>query len=188
MIQLSNLSKQNWFSRLALAALLLAQPVTAQSLAEYLQTQLASQHAFTDKYDAEVWLLDKSTRLGAIVNDESLRINLLSEIHHAARRSDLQPELVLALIEVESSFNPYAISRAGAQGLMQVMPFWKNEIGRPNDNLTEVRTNLHYGCTILKYYLDRHQQNLIPALAAYNGSLGQTWYPERVLNALDRWN
>ena len=95
---------------------------------------------------------------------------------------------MLAVIDVESNFNPYAISRAGAMGLMQVMPFWLKEIGRPNDNLFRIRTNLRMGCTILKHYLDKEKGNLTRALMRYNGSLGSYRYTKKVFNALDfRW-
>jgi len=104
------------------------------------------------------------------------------------RRADLPPELVLAVIEVESDFNHWAISATGAQGLMQVMPFWLKEIGRPNDNLFQPSTNLRLGCTILKYYLDMEKGRLGPALARYNGSHGKSEYPDKVFAALNnRW-
>ena len=84
---------------------------------------------------------------------------------------------------MESRFDSYAVSKAGALGMMQVMPFWKNEIGRPGDNLIDTRTNLRYGCTILRYYLDKEKGRLADALARYNGSYGEYWYAERVLDA-----
>jgi len=93
----------------------------------------------------------------------------------------------LSLIQIESAFKQFAISKVGAQGLMQVMPFWKAEIGRPNDNLTSIQTNLRYGCTILKHYIDKEKGNLIKALARYNGSLGKLHYPEKVLNAWQKY-
>ena len=100
----------------------------------------------------------------------------------------LKPELVLSVIEVESNFNRFAISSAGARGLMQVMPFWLKEIGRPGDSLINMQTNLRYGCTILKYYLDKERGKLHAALARYNGSQGQGWYPARVNLAYQkRW-
>ena len=102
-------------------------------------------------------------------------------MHAEAKRAELEPELVMSLIHVESAFKRFAISSAGAQGLMQGMPFWKNEIGRPDDNLTNIETNLRYGCTILKHYIDKEKGNLIRALARYNGSLGKVKYPEKVL-------
>ncbi|MCL6416308.1 lytic transglycosylase domain-containing protein [Aestuariirhabdus sp. Z084] len=144
--------------------------------------------SFEDRFDAQVWLLDMSNRLQRRIPDHNRRLKLLQQIHREATRANLQPELVLALIQVESGFNRYAVSSAGAQGLMQVMPFWKNEIGRPEDNLTDIDTNLRYGCTILSFYLKKEKGNLIRGLARYNGSLGKTWYPERVMNAwYDHW-
>jgi soluble lytic murein transglycosylase-like protein len=89
---------------------------------------------------------------------------------------------------VESNFDRFAISSAGARGLMQVMPFWLDEIGRPDDDLFDIETNLRFGCTILRHYLDRERGDRVRALARYNGSLGQTWYPQRVFTALSqRW-
>jgi soluble lytic murein transglycosylase-like protein len=103
-------------------------------------------------------------------------------------RAGLDPHLVLAVIDVESKFRKYAVSKAGARGLMQVMPFWVKEVGGSTDNLFQERTNLRYGCSILRLYLDREKGNLTNALARYNGSLGQPQYPSRVLRAWkDRW-
>ena len=144
--------------------------------------------SFDNAYDAEVWLVAKDRPLSRIIKDPSQRIALLKLIHAEARRAKLQPEIVLALIEVESGFDNYAVSSAGAQGIMQVMPFWKKEIGRADDNLINPQTNLRYGCTILKHYLDIEQGRLADALARYNGSYGQYWYAERVLDAwATRW-
>jgi len=145
-------------------------------------------NSFDNRFDAEVWLLDMSTRLAKIVPNTEQRLHILRSIHREAKTADLEPELVLALIHVESLFNKYAISSAGARGLMQIMPFWKDEIGRPEDNMFDIDTNLRYGCTILRFYLDKEKGNLSRALARYNGSLGKYWYPTRVNTALqDRW-
>jgi len=144
--------------------------------------------SFEHRFDAEVWLTDMSTRLAPLVPDVDRRLSLLRLIHREAKRANLPPELVLALIQVESAFKRYAVSWAGARGLMQVMPFWKAEIGRPDDNLFDPATNLRYGCTILRYYLDQADGDLTEALAAYNGSRGEIWYPTRVQAALEaRW-
>lgn len=161
------------------------QKVDAELKALLLKT-VASASSFEDHFEAEVWLLQKSTVLQKFVSDADERLYLLKEIHHAATEADLPPEFVLALIEVESHFDQFAISSVGAQGLMQVMPFWKNEIGRPEDNLTQVRTNLRYGCTILKYYLGRADNHWAEALARYNGSYGKLWYPRRVMDAWEK--
>ncbi|WP_291514875.1 lytic transglycosylase domain-containing protein [Abyssibacter sp.] len=144
--------------------------------------------SFEHPFDAEVWLLDMSTRLTAYNAAYDDGLDILRVAHREALRAELPPELVLAVIDIESRFDKFAISHAGALGLMQIMPFWLDEIGRPNDNLFQVETNLRYGCAILKHYLDRENGDLTRALARYNGSLGKTWYPERVLEALSsRW-
>ena len=141
--------------------------------------------SFEDRFDAEVWLTDMSKRLEKRVPNHAYRVNLLRDIHAEAARAKLEPELVLSVIQVESNFNPFAISSAGARGLMQVMPFWMKEIGRPGDSLFREKTNLRYGCTILRYYLDKEKGNRIRALARYNGSLGSRKYPAQVYKLLD---
>lgn len=144
--------------------------------------------SFADHFDAEVWLTDMSQRLERKVPAHETRLELLRAIHEEATRAELPPELVLAVIEVESNFDPWAISSAGARGLMQVMPFWLKEIGRPQDDLFEPRTNLRLGCTILRYYLDKAKGDLTHALARYNGSYGSRAYPQRVFDILSlRW-
>jgi len=164
-----------------------APPVDPELRAQ-LRQAAAESGSFADRFDAEVWLMDMSQRLAKKVPDAKYRVELLKGVHREATRAGLKPELVLAVIEVESNFDRFAISRAGARGLMQVMPFWLKEIGRPGDSLMNVQTNLRYGCTILKYYLDKERGNLRAALARYNGSQGQGWYPARVNLAYQkRW-
>jgi soluble lytic murein transglycosylase-like protein len=157
-------------------------------LRQLLTDAINSSESFDDRFHAEVWLLDMSNRLQRFVKDEETRLTMLKQIHLEATRANLQPELVLALIEVESHFDSYAISKSGAQGIMQIMPFWLNEIGRPDDNLIVMKTNLRMGCTILKYYIDMESNDLHKALARYNGSRGSKVYSNKVLIALrDRW-
>lgn len=144
--------------------------------------------SFEDRFEAEVWLLDMASRLSRRLPDTEERLRLLKLVHYEANRAQLPPELVLAVIEVESNFDPWAISVAGAQGLMQVMPFWLKELGRPHDSLHHIETNLRFGCTILRHYLDIEKGDLKRALGRYNGSLGRMEYPNRVLDALRaRW-
>ncbi len=144
--------------------------------------------AVPEQLDTMLWLAEMSEYLQHRIPDPFYRIRLLRIVHDEALRADLDPELVLAVIEVESSFDRHAVSPSGARGLMQIMPFWKKEIGQPNDNLFNPRTNLRYGCTILRYYIDHRQGRLADALAAYNGSLGSRIYPEKVyLSLRDRW-
>lgn len=152
-------------------------------LRAFLQQTINQADSFEDRFDAEVWLVDMSERLKRYIEDPTQRLSLLRNVHREARRAELKPELVLAVIEIESHFDRYAVSRVGAQGLMQVMPFWKNEIGRPGDNLTDINTNLRYGCRILQFYLEKEQGDWIKALARYNGSLGSYRYPEKVMDA-----
>ncbi len=149
---------------------------------------IESTDSFADRFEAEVWLTDMSRRLAGKVPDAAERLLILKSVHYEATRAGLPPELVLAIIDVESNFDRFAISYAGARGLMQVMPFWLDEIGRPGDDLFDIRTNLRLGCTILKHYLDRERGDRTRALARYNGSVGKTWYPQRVFIALSkRW-
>jgi len=158
-----------------------------QELLSLLKQTIEQSDSFEDRFDAEVWLVSKSGQLKRYIKDEEKRLNLLRRIHKAATHAKLSPEIVLAVIQIESRFDPYALSRVGARGMMQVMPFWKNEIGRPDDNLMDIDTNLRYGCTILKYYLDKEKGHLTNALARYNGSYGKYWYPEKVLVAWEYW-
>lgn len=164
------------------------EPAVDPKLRQILTEAINSSNSFDDRFHAEVWLLDMSNRLQQFVADEETRLEILKYTHREATRAQLQPELVLAVIEVESRFDPYAISKSGAQGMMQVMPFWLDEIGRPEDNLINMTTNLRMGCTILKYYMDMEKNDLHKALARYNGSRGSRVYSNKVLNALhDHW-
>ena len=98
----------------------------------------------------------------------------------------VDPQLVLGIIHVESNFRKYAVSKAGARGYMQVMPFWVKLIGNDKQNLFNLRTNLRYGCTILRHYLKIERGDTSRALARYNGSLGKSRYPDNVLRVLAR--
>lgn len=153
-----------------------------------LKQAIESTDSFANRFDAEVWLMDMSSRLRNRIPDPGQRLHLLRLVHSEARRAGLEPEWVLAVIDVESGFNRFAISSAGARGLMQVMPFWLEAIGHPEDNLFHIQTNLRLGCTILRYYLDQEHDDLARALARYNGSLGSARYPGLIFRALaTRW-
>jgi len=143
----------------------------------------APQHGFKDSSAAVDWLTEMSRRLEPKMANFDSRVDFLRTVHFEAIRANLDPQLVLAVIQVESNFRKYAISRSGARGYMQVMPFWVGLIGRPGDNLFSLRNNLRYGCVILKYYLDAEKGNLHRALARYNGSLGRPDYPDLVIGA-----
>ena len=121
-----------------------------------------------------------SQRLAKRLPNQESRLEFLRAVHYESTRAGLDPQLVLGLIQVESGFKKYAVSSAGARGFMQVMPFWIKVIGRSDDNLFHLRTNLRYGCTILRHYLDIEKGDLYRALGRYNGSLGKPEYPNMV--------
>ena len=185
-----------YFSRLliSICALLIAVPMASASdsadpsLREMLRAAANDTYSFDDRFDAHVWLSDMSSRLSRQVTDPEERLEILKYVHHEAKRAELPPELVLAVIDIESNFDRFAVSHAGARGLMQVMPFWLNEIGRPNDNLLHIQTNLRMGCTILRFYMEKEDDNYQRALSRYNGSYGKTKYPNKVLDRLrSKW-
>ena len=126
------------------------------------------------------WLTEMSSRLTRRMPDREARLDLLKTVYYEAKRAGLDPQMVLGLIQVESGFKKYAVSSAGARGYMQVMPFWVRLIGGKDSNLFHMRTNLRFGCTILRHYLDIEKGDLYRALGRYNGSLGKPEYPRMV--------
>lgn len=134
------------------------------------------------------WLGEMSRRLEARMPDPQTRVELIESVYYEAKRAGLEPSLVLGLVQVESGFRKYAISSADARGLMQVMPFWVRTIGDGDTRkLFHLQSNLRYGCTILRHYLDRENGDLFLALGRYNGSRGRPEYPNAVLAAWKRW-
>jgi soluble lytic murein transglycosylase-like protein len=181
-----------WAAAAALLATLGAFAATNEppdpQLRQALARALADENYGGDVYDAQVWVTDMSLRLRKRFPEERERLEFLKHVYIEANRARIPPELVLAVIEVESNFDRFAISHAGAQGYMQIMPFWLKEIGRPGDNLFRLNTNLRMGCTILRHYHDVERGNWTRALARYNGSLGRNDYPYRVFEILrTRW-
>lgn len=146
-------------------------------------------HAFDNPLQAADWLSAMSQRLERRLPDIATRLDFLRSLHYEASRAGLDPQLVLSLIEVESGFQRYAVSSAGARGLMQVMPFWADLIGDGNVRLLfDMRSNLRFGCVILRHYLDLERGDLFRALGRYNGSLGKPDYPDLVLATLrNKW-
>ena len=143
---------------------------------------------FEDRYEQAVWLAYMEPRLGRYVKDPKERSQILLHVHCEAKRVDLPPELVLAVMDVESRFNRYAVSSAGAVGLMQVMPFWPSQLGMSNSQLIKVADNVRMGTTILGYYLRKERGDYQRALQRYNGSLGRPDYSDLVLDRLvTRW-
>jgi soluble lytic murein transglycosylase-like protein len=152
-----------------------------------LQQTIQEANSFKDRFEAEVWLVDMAHRLRKYVKKEDERLTILKAVHREASRNQLNIQIVLSVIHVESLFDRFAISSVGAQGLMQIMPFWKKELNGSEDNLMAIDTNIRYGCTILKTYLKMEKGSYRHALARYNGSTGKNWYPERVFNAWQRY-
>jgi soluble lytic murein transglycosylase-like protein len=136
--------------------------------------------AFSSVQEKVDWLAAMSSRLEKRIPDTQHRVTFLKTVHYEATRAGLDPQLVLGVIQVESNFRKYAVSKAGARGYMQVMPFWLRLIGNADQNLFHLRTNLRYGCTILRHYLDLEGGDLYRALGRYNGSLGRPDYPNAV--------
>ena len=135
------------------------------------------------------WLTDMSARLTRRMPDREARLDFLKTVYYEAKRAGLDPQMVLGLIQVESGFKKYSVSPAGARGYMQVMPFWTKLIGNKDSNLFHMRTNLRFGCTILRHYLDLENGDLYRALGRYNGSLGKPEYPRMVQAAWEKqWN
>ncbi len=132
------------------------------------------------------WLTEMSGRLSRRMPDREGRLDFLKTVYYEAKRAGLDPQMVLGLIQVESGFKKYAVSSAGARGYMQVMPFWIGLIGKKDSNLFHMRTNLRFGCTILRHYLDIEKGDLYRALGRYNGSLGKPEYPNMVRGAWER--
>lgn len=138
---------------------------------------------FSTHEEGNAWLNEMSQRLKKRIPDTNYREDFLRTVHYEASRAGLDPQMVLGLIQVESGFKKYALSSVGARGFMQVMPFWVRSIGAGDHNLFLLRTNLRYGCTILRHYVDIERGDLYRALGRYNGSLGQPQYPNMVLGA-----
>ena len=167
----------------ALAGAQIYEPLSASvraALSRTIADQAPPKSSFKSPLEAADWLTEMSQRLAKRLPNQESRLEFLRAVHYEATRAGLDPQLVLGLIQVESGFKKYAVSSAGARGFMQVMPFWIKVIGRSDDNLFHLRTNLRYGCTILRHYLDIEKGDLYRALGRYNGSLGKPEYPNMV--------
>jgi soluble lytic murein transglycosylase-like protein len=174
---------------LVAALALAASPASAQrqtdpALKQVIAEAIATGKCFADKYDAEVWYKLMEPRLRRFVKDHGKRVEILKHVYCEARAHKLPAELVLAVIDVESAFNHWAVSTAGAQGLMQVMPFWPEELGMKRHQLMQIEANIRMGCAILRHYYDRESGDVRKALARYNGSVGRREYPDLVIT---RW-
>ncbi|HEY0748574.1 MAG TPA: lytic transglycosylase domain-containing protein [Steroidobacteraceae bacterium] len=157
-------------------------------LKDLLQKIMGSSDCFTDKYESEVWYKSMEPRLARFIPTHEERVEILNHVYCEAKRDpnlQIPPDLVLALMEVESRFDRWAVSPAGAVGLMQVMPFWPRQLGVRNQ-LVKVAPNIRMGCEILRYYLRMEHHNWSQALARYNGSVGHNKYPALVMQRWER--
>jgi len=142
--------------------------------------------AYASRPDVQPWIDEMSRRLVLRFPDAPTRNDFIATVYYEATRAGLDPQLVLGVIQYESNFRKYAISSADARGYMQVMPFWTRLIGTSEHNLFHLRTNLRYGCVILRHYLDTENGDLFRALGRYNGSLGRPEYPTAVFDVMNR--
>jgi soluble lytic murein transglycosylase-like protein len=180
---------------LSLCAILAFHPAYANQqldpqLREVVAAAIAQADCFTDRFDSEVWYKLMEPRLRRQVTDESERLDILKTIYCETHRPDatpLPPGLVLAVIDVESNFDRWAVSSAGAVGLMQVMPYWPERLGLRRDQLVHAAPNIRMGCAILRFYLKAERNDYARALARYNGSINRSSYPAAVMNRWTRW-
>jgi soluble lytic murein transglycosylase-like protein len=180
----------------ALLAATLASPAAADQqkdpeLKAVVARAIAQAECFTDQYDSAVWYTLMEPRLRPIVSDKSERLDILKQVYcetHRRGEARLPPGLVMAVIDVESRFDRWAVSSSGAVGLMQVMPFWPEQLGMRRYELVHVAPNIHMGCAILRYYLGYEHKDVRKALARYNGSVGRRDYPDLVLTRWSHWN
>lgn len=183
--------------KLILLLLVLSHAFTAQANTQHYEKLIVSAHTFsytvindeavthqqyTSLASDDDWLAVMSERLKRFKPDQYEREAFLRTVYYEAKRAGLDPQLILSIIQVESGFKKYAISHAGARGYMQIMPFWVETIGDHKHNLFHLRVNLRYGCMILRHYLDKENGDYFRALGRYNGSLGQSSYPQMVFN------
>jgi soluble lytic murein transglycosylase-like protein len=160
----------------------LSAAVAAAAPPEPLLPTAADQQAYAQ------WQADSSQRLARYKKHPTERQEFLQTLWYEARRAGLPLSLVLGVVQVESAFRKFAISSAGARGYMQVMPFWARLIGDGDDTrLFHMQTNLRFGCVILRHYLDRERGDMFMALGRYNGSRGQSAYPQSVMAAQQTW-
>lgn len=191
---------RGWVSSLALVALALlslgggaahADQQKDPELREVVRRTIAQAECFEDRYESEVWYKMMEPRLRKIVKDHDERMLILKEVICESQRAGeerLPPGLVMAVIHVESRFDRYAVSSVGAVGLMQVMPFWPEQLGMKRHELTRIPQNIRMGCAILRFYLRKEKNSVTRALARYNGSVSRRDYSNLVMNQWTRYN
>jgi soluble lytic murein transglycosylase-like protein len=181
----------------ALAACLLGSAVAQADqqrdpeLRAVVERAISQAQCFADRYDSAVWYKMMEPKLRKLVPSEAERMDMLRVIYcetHRPGETRLPAGLIMGLMSVESAFNRYAVSSAGAVGLMQVMPFWPERLGMRRYELTHIEPNIHMGCAILRFYLKYERNDVARALARYNGSVGRRDYPDLVISQWSRWN
>jgi len=186
-----------WAAEFALVAALLCATVAHADQQRDPELRAVIEHAisqaecFTDRYDSAVWYKMMEPRLRKLVPSEAERMDMLKVIYcetHRTGETRLPAGLIMGLMSVESGFNRWAVSSAGAVGLMQVMPFWPERLGMRRFELTHIEPNIHMGCAILRFYLKYERNDVARALARYNGSVGRRDYPDLVISQWSRWN
>ncbi len=195
----SNSCGRAWAAKAAalLAALALGHGPRAEAagqrdpaLRPIVQRAIARAQCFLSRYDAAVWYTLMEPRLERYVHNPAERLNILKQVYcvtHQRGAVKVPPGLVLAVMQVESGFNRWAVSPSGAVGLMQVMPYWPERLGMKGYTLVRVAANIRMGCAILRYYLRITHDDVRLALEEYNGSVGRHFYPNRVLTAWENW-
>ena len=188
-----NFWRTSWLLALAGAApLVLADAQRDPELRGIVAEAIASAECFPDKFDSAVWYTLMEPKLRNVVKDHTERMQILKTAFceaHRAGEQRLPPGLVMAVMDIESRFNRWAVSSAGAVGLMQVMPFWPADLGMKRHQLTQIEANMRMGCAILRFYLKRERNDVRKALARYNGSVGRREYPDLVVQRwTSRWN
>ncbi len=195
----SSFSASAWATRTAcalLASLALAPRAEAgaqrdPALRPIVQRAISRAQCFLNRFDAAVWYTLMEPRLAHYVRNAAERLSILKQVYcatHQPGKAKVPPGLVLAVMQVESDFNRWAVSRSGAVGLMQVMPYWPERLGMKGYELVRVAPNIRMGCAILRYYLQAAHDDVRLALEEYNGSVGHAFYPNRVLSAWEHWN
>ena len=184
--------------RVALALWLLASSGAALAdqqrdpeLKAVVEHAITAAECFSDHYDSAVWYRLMEPRMRPVVPDESERLDILKQVYcetHRVGQARLPPGLVMAVIAIESRFDRWAVSSSGAVGLMQVMPFWPEQLGMRRYELVHVGPNIRMGCAILRFYLHYERNDVRKALARYNGSIGRRDYPDKVISQWTRWN
>jgi soluble lytic murein transglycosylase-like protein len=159
-------------------------------LRDVVAAAIAQAQCFPDRFDSAVWYKLMEPRLRTRVKNDADRLDILTAVYCETHRSGvtpLPPGLVLAVIDVESRFDRWAVSNAGAVGLMQVMPFWPERLGMRRYELVHNSPNIRMGCAILRFYLQQEHHDYARALARYNGSVGRRNYSDLVLGRWARW-